>query len=138
MGTQIAPNWLSITGMVYALYGMAFLAGAIMTGGSRLGGGRRHRQEAGAWQQVTAGFAIFTCGVGFLLQILAQTGPMAYDQRALLLLLGLVVIMLVYLVVGEKMVELLMSREEETADAPSAVAVPVGSNGVQIMRTAAE
>lgn len=138
MGTEMAPNWLSMTGMVYALYGLAFLAGAIMTGGRWLGRDKRHLEEAGAWQQVMAGFAIFTCGVGFLFQILSQMGPMAYDQRASLLLLGLVVIMLVYLVVGEKLVALLMSREEDGADAPSAVAVPVGTNGVHIMRAAAE
>jgi hypothetical protein len=101
MSTTSEPNWLMVIGLVYVAYAFGLLALSAVRRGAA--GDARSMTAAASKQRVCFAFAGIVGMVGALMQALGQAVHLGEGLAAVVMLLGLIVLLLGYLAVSERL-----------------------------------
>lgn len=97
----VEPNWFSITGLIFSLYGVYLLADACAAG-SRGAGQDAHRQtEAACRQRAGIWFALPILGIGFAFQMAGQFAATGLTALIVIALLSLGFALLTFAMVAD-------------------------------------
>jgi hypothetical protein len=123
------PNWLTICGLIFSLYGVCMLADAVMAGSRWPAGDVQKQIEAAARQRAGSWYAIPILAIGFGMQMVAQFVSVGLTEGIVLALLALAFLCLVYALTADSMAARMAGAAVATAPEQAAARAVQALNG---------